>query len=108
MPFLFFHVIPMKAEEAYLGEGINIMTQPLQVKDSSLPQGLTMLNAYIELRKSSKNTVMVVRNSTAYPQTLKKKTLVARAVATTAVPELLADTRLPGRQMRLKTLPDLS
>ena len=48
-----------------------------------------------ELRKGSKNTVVVVRNSTAYPQTLKKKTLVATSVATTAVPELLAETRLP-------------
>ena len=38
---------------------------------------------------------MVVRNSTAYPQTLKKKTLVARAVAAGAVLEPLAETRLP-------------
>ena len=37
---------------------------------------------------------MVVRNSTAYPQTLKKKTLVARAVAATAVLELPVETRL--------------
>ena len=33
------------------------------------------------------NTVVVVRNSTAYPQTLKKKTPVAQAVAATMVPE---------------------
>ena len=31
----------------------------------------------------------------AYPQILKKKTPVARAVAATAVPELPAETRLP-------------
>ena len=37
---------------------------------------------------------MVLRNSMAYPQTLKKKTLVARAVATTALPEPPAETRL--------------
>ena len=30
---------------------------------------------------------MVVRNSMTYPQTLQKKTLVARAVAATPVPE---------------------
>ena len=30
----------------------------------------------------------------AYPQTLKKKTLVARVVATTVVPELPLETRL--------------
>ena len=53
------HVIPIKAEKAYIGEYINIMTQA------------------------------------PYTQTLKKKTLVARAVAATAVPELLAETRLP-------------
>ena len=31
----------------------------------------------------------------AYPQTLKKKTLVARAVAATAVPESPGETRMP-------------
>ena len=54
-----------------------------------------MQNAYTEMRKGSKKSVMVVRNSMAYPQTLKKKSPVARAVATTAVPELPAETRLP-------------
>ena len=45
---------------------------------------------------------MVVRNSNAYPQTLKKKTLVARAVATTVVPEPLAETWLPEGADRLQ------
>ena len=54
-----------------------------------------MKTVYTELRKGSKSTVVVVMNSMVYPQTLKKKTLVARAVATTAVPELPAETRLP-------------
>ena len=43
-------------------------------------------NAYTELRKGSKNVVMVVGNSMAYPQTLKKKTPVVRAVEVTWVP----------------------
>ena len=89
------HVIPMKAEKAYTGECINIMTQALQTKDGSLPQGLTVQNVYTELRKGSKNAAVVVRNGMAYPQTLKKKTPVARAVATTAVPEPPMETRLP-------------
>ena len=88
-------VIPMKAAKAYMGEHINIMTQALQTKDSSLLQGLTIQNAYTKLRKGSKGTVVVVRKSTAYSQTLKKKTPVARAVATTVVPEQLVEGRLP-------------
>ena len=44
-------------------------------------------NAYTELRKCGKNAVIVVRNSMAYPETLWKKTAMAWAVATTAVPE---------------------
>ena len=60
------------------------MVQALQTKDSSLLQGLTVQNKYTELRQWSKKAVMVVRNSTAYPQTLQKKTPVARAV--TALP----------------------
>ena len=53
-----------------MGECINVMTQALLTKDGSLPQGLTIQNAYTELRKGSKNAVVVIRNSTAYPQTL--------------------------------------
>ena len=89
------HVIPMKAEKAYIRWRINVMSQTLQVKDGSLPQGLTMQNAYTELRTGSRNTVVVVRNSTAYPQTLKKKILVVQGVAATVVPELPAMTNLP-------------
>ena len=71
------HVIPVKTEKAYLRERINIMTQALQVKDGSLPQGLTMQNTYMELTTGSKNAIVVVRNSTAYHQTLRKKTPLA-------------------------------
>ena len=42
---------------------------------------------YTELRQVSKKAVMVIRNSVAYPQTLQKKTPVARAVAALPVPE---------------------
>ena len=66
-------VIPVKAEKAYIGEFINVMTQALWTEDGCLLQGLAVQNAYTELRKGSKNAVMVVRNSTAYPHTLKKK-----------------------------------
>ena len=66
------HVIPIKAVKAYTGECINIMTQVLWTEDSSLPQGLTVQNAYTELQKGSKNVVMVVRNIIAYPQMLQK------------------------------------
>ena len=51
-------------------------------------------NAYTELRKGSRNVIMVVRNSMAYLQTLKKKTPVARAVEVTWVPEPLVQTGL--------------
>ena len=56
----------MKTERAYLRGRINVMTQALRVEDRSLPQGLTMQNMYMELRTSSKNAIVVVRNSTAY------------------------------------------
>ena len=46
-----------------------------------------MQNTYAELRQGSKKAVVVARNSTAYPQTLQKKTPVARAVAALPVPE---------------------
>ena len=88
------HVIPVKMEKAYTGECINFMTQVLQTKDGSLPQGLTVQNVYTELRKGSKNAVVVIRNSMAYPQSLQMKVLVARAVAAITVPEPLPETRV--------------
>ena len=76
----------------------------LQTQDGSLLQGLTIQNAYTELREGSKNAVVVVGNSMAHPQTLKKKTPVARAVAATVVPEPLAETRLLEGRMGPKAL----
>ena len=81
------HVIPVRAGRAYTGEHINVMVQALQTEDGSFPQGLTVQNMYTELKQCSKKAVMVVRNNTAYSQTLQKKTPVARAVAASPVPK---------------------
>ena len=49
---------------------------------------------YTELRQGGKKTVVVVRNNTAYLQTLWKKTLVARVVAALPVPKPLEEEQL--------------
>ena len=67
------HVIHARVMTAYIGEGINVMTQDLWAEDGSLPQGLMVQNIYMELCSGSKNVAVVVRNSMAYPQTLRKK-----------------------------------
>ena len=67
------HIMLVKAEKAYTGGCINVMAQALWTEDGSLPQGLTIQNTYTELRQGSKKAVVVVRNSTAYLQTLWKK-----------------------------------
>ena len=87
-------VISVKVEKAYTGECINIMTHMLQTEDGALLQGVTVQNAYTELQKGSKYIVMVVRNSMAYPQMLRKKAPVARAVAVTVVPETPLEIRV--------------
>ena len=87
-PF-FSHVIPVKTGKAYLGEHINVMVQTLWTQDGILPPSLTIQNIYTELRKGSKKAVVVVQNNTAYPQTLWKKTPVARATIALPVPEPL-------------------
>ena len=81
------HVIPMKTTKAYLGECLNVMVQALYAQDGSLLPGLTVQNMYTELRKGSKKAVVVVWNNTAYPQTLRKKTPVARTISLLPVPE---------------------
>ena len=82
------HMIPVKITEAYLGEHLNMMVQALHAQDGTLPPGITMQNMYTELRKGSKKVVVVVWNNTAYPQTLWKKTPVARAMAIQPVPNI--------------------
>ena len=76
-------IVLVKAEKAYTRGCINIMAQALWTGDGSLLQGLTIQNTYTELRQGSKKAVVVVRNSMAYPQTLQKKTPVARTVTVT-------------------------
>ena len=85
-PF-FSHVIPVKTARAYLGECLDVMVQALHAQDGTLLPGLTMQNTYTELRKGSKKAVVVVQNNTTYPQTLWKKTPMARAVSMLPVPE---------------------
>ena len=82
------HMIPMKMMEVYLGEHLNVMVQALHTQDGTLPPGITVQNTYTELRKGSKKAVVVVQNNTAYPQTLRKKTPVARAMAVQPVPNI--------------------
>ena len=79
-------IVPVKVEKAYTRGHCNIMAQILWTEDGSLLQGLTIQNMYMELRQGSKKAVVVVRNSMAYPQTLWKKSPVARAVAVTPLP----------------------
>ena len=81
------HVIPIKTTKAYLGECLNIMVQALYAQDGTLLSGLTVQNTYTELRKGSKKAVVVVWNNTTYPQTLRKKTPMARAISVLPVPE---------------------
>ena len=81
------HIIPVKTGKAYLGEHINVMVQALWTQDGTLPPSLTIQNTYTELRKGSKKAVVVVQNKTIYPQTLQKKTPVARAAAALPVPK---------------------
>ena len=81
------HVVLVKMGRAYTGECINVMVQGLQTEDASWQEGLTVQNTYTELRQGSRKVVVVVRNSTAYSQTLQKKTPVTRAVAALPVPK---------------------
>ena len=67
---------------------LNVMTQALCAEEGSLPQGLTIQNAYTNMHKGSKNITIIMRNSTVYPQTLKKMISVAREVVANQVPGL--------------------
>ena len=89
------HVVPVKMTEAHVGEHINVMVQALYIQDGTLPPGLTMQNMYTELQKGSKKVVVVVQNHTAYPQTLRKKTPVVRAIPVQSLPKTPKPRSLP-------------
>ena len=97
-PF-FSYVVLVKVGRAYTGECINMMIQALWTEDGSLPQGITVQNTYTELRQGSKKVVMVIRNSTAYSQTLQKKTPMARAVVALPVPKPPKEVQLQEGMM---------
>ena len=88
------HIVPVKVGRAHMGECINIMVQALQTEDDSLPQDLTVQNMYTKLRQGIKKAVVVMRNNTAYSQTLWKKTPVSRVVAALPVPKPLEEVQL--------------
>ena len=98
------HVIPMRTMKAYLGGHINVMVQVLHAQDGTLLPGLNVQNTYTELRKGSKKAVVVVQNNTAYPQTLWKKTPMARPISVLPVPEPPEPESL---QVKDDTCPDL-
>ena len=50
------HVIPVRADKAYIGGKVNVMMQALWRGDGCIPQGLTMQNMYAELQQGSKNS----------------------------------------------------
>ena len=80
-------IIHARMGTAYTGKEINVMTQAICAEHGSLSWGLTIQNAYTGLCSGSKNVAVVVRNSMAYPLTLRKKTPVVRVVVATWVPK---------------------
>ena len=98
------HVIPIKIVKVYLGEHINVMVQALHAQDGTFLLGLIMQNTYTKLRKGGKKAVVVVQNNTTYPQTLQKKTPMARVVSALPVPE---PPKSKSLQVRDDTYPDL-
>ena len=75
-------IIHERMKTAFTGMRLNVMTQALHADDRPLPQGLTLQNTCTEMCSSSKSIAIIVRTSMAYPQTLRRKVLVARVVAT--------------------------
>ena len=82
-----FRIIHRRMKTAFTSVKLNVMTQALHAEEGPLPQGLTIQNIYTEMHYGSKNVTVMVGNSMAYPQTLKKKIPVARVVAANQVLE---------------------
>ena len=75
-------IIHTRVKTAFTGVRLNVMTQALCVDEGPLPQGLTIQNTYTEMGSGSKSLTIIVRNSMAYPQTLRRKVPMTQLVAT--------------------------
>ena len=73
---------------ALTGVRLNVITHTLCAGEGPFPPGLTIQNAYTKMHNGGKSVAIVVRNSTVYPQTLKKKIPMVRVVGANQVPEL--------------------
>ena len=80
-------IIHTRAKAAFTGARLNVMTQALHPDEGPLPEGPTIQDAYREMHNGSKSIAVLVRNSMAYPQTLRRKVSVARVVVANQVPE---------------------
>ena len=81
-------IIYAQMKTVFTNVRLNVMTHALHTGEGPLSPSLMIQNSYIKMHNGSKNVAVVVRNSMAYPQTLKKKIPVVRVVAASLVPEL--------------------
>ena len=80
-------IIHAWVKTAFTGATLNVITHTLCTEEGPLSQGLMVQNTYTEMHNGSKYIAIMVRNSMAYPLTLKKKIPVAQVVAANWVPE---------------------
>ena len=64
-----YRIIHARMKTAFTSARLNVMTHALHSEEGSLPQGLMIQNTYTKMHNGSKNVIIVVRNSTVYPQT---------------------------------------
>ena len=71
-----------------MGNRLNIMTQvPYPEDKADLPNGLSIMRTYTELKDGSWNVSLVLRNLTVRPIYLATGWLIGRVAAANAVPE---------------------
>ena len=79
-------IIHAQMKTAFTSLRLNVMTHALCAGKGLLPLGLMIQNAYTEMHNGRKYVAIVGRNSTVYPQTL-KKIPVARVLSANQMPE---------------------
>ena len=71
-----------------MGNQLNVMTQAPYPKDKAdLPNGLSSMRMYTELKDGSRHVSLVLRNLTARPIHLAREQLIGRVATANAVPE---------------------
>ena len=99
IPAFVSQIVHMLTQKTFIkGHCLNIMVQPLYLKDKAkLPVGLYVQRMYTEMKDRSQNVSTLLQNGTGKPIHLASEWLIGRIVVANQVPDTMASPELEAK-----------